>query len=289
MHKCQFKPNEPQEFRGTKAEQKVHENKLEEQQQRRETIMCEGSPLINSFKFKYLGSIFAADGDHTYDVRRRTALAMTRMGQLRQVFNSDIGLGLKLRIYKTAVCSLFTYGSESWFLDDKTMATINGANARCLSRITGKSCHLEASSRTRTYDLVGAIRQRRKKWLGHILRMRDGRLVKHAVTVQFTHAREGNIFQDIPSHLSFETISTIAKDRRKWKRLLPTLSSAQTNALINEPNSPCKSNSIHINWITSYNYPYPHLHYYPTNYPKFHCPNNDRHHYHPSIPDIQPK
>ena len=38
-------------------------------------------------------------------------LVMTRMGQLRQVFNSDVGLRLKLHIYKTAVCPLFTYGS----------------------------------------------------------------------------------------------------------------------------------------------------------------------------------
>ena len=111
--------------------------------------------------FKYLGSIFAADVSTEHDVKRRIAMAMSRMGELRQVFNSDISLALKMKIYKTAVCSLITYGSEAWTLDEKTTTLINGANARCLSRFTGKDCHAEASDRTRSYDLVAAVKSRR--------------------------------------------------------------------------------------------------------------------------------
>ena len=33
--------------------------------------MCEGFKLRNVFNFKYLGSIFSADGTHVHDVRRR--------------------------------------------------------------------------------------------------------------------------------------------------------------------------------------------------------------------------
>ena len=62
-----------------------------------------------------------------------------------------------------AATSLLTYGSEAWRLDEETRAKINGANARCLSRFTGKSVHAEASARTRLYDLVSAIRTRRLK------------------------------------------------------------------------------------------------------------------------------
>ena len=94
---------------------------------------------------------------------------MARMGKLTHVFNSKIPFGLKMRIYKCAVCSLFTYGSEAWNLDAETTASLNGANAACLSRITGRSRHVEASARTRTYDLIRDIRKRRYEWLGHIL------------------------------------------------------------------------------------------------------------------------
>ena len=74
---------------------------------------CNRSALKVKFKFKYLGSIFSADGSHIYDVRRRIALAMARMGDLRHVFGSKLKYATKMKIYKTAVCSLFTYGSEA--------------------------------------------------------------------------------------------------------------------------------------------------------------------------------
>ena len=63
---------------------------------------------------KYLGSIFTVDGSQTRDLKRRVALAMARCGALRQVFDSKaLGLPLKLSIYKSAVTSLLTYGSEA--------------------------------------------------------------------------------------------------------------------------------------------------------------------------------
>ena len=100
--------------------------------------------------------MFAADGTHTQDVERRITLVTTRMGQLRHVFNSGIVFALKMKIYKTAVCSLLTYyGCEAWDLDARTLAMLNGAgaNARMLSWFTGKDSHSEASKATRTFDL----------------------------------------------------------------------------------------------------------------------------------------
>ena len=41
------------------------------------------------------------------------------MGALRNVFDSGIPLGLKLKIYKTAICSLLTYGCEAWTLTER--------------------------------------------------------------------------------------------------------------------------------------------------------------------------
>ena len=80
-----------------------------------------------------------------------------RKGQLTHVFNSDIPLKLKLDVYKAAVGSILCYGSEAWSLTEETMVMINGCNAQCLSHITRQSAHCEASPRTHTYDMVGAI------------------------------------------------------------------------------------------------------------------------------------
>ena len=143
-----------------------------------------GKALKNVFHFKYLGSVFAADGSHSYDVKRRVTMAMSRMGQFRHVFNSKIPVNLKMKIYKAVVCSILTYGSEVWRLDEKTLAALNGVNARCLSRFTDKDAHVEVSHRTRSFDLLLTIRKRRFKWIGHILRLPVSRLVKMAVKCQ---------------------------------------------------------------------------------------------------------
>mgnify|MGYP003326603192 CR=1 FL=1 len=221
LRACNYNPTESeQNFKGTCAAKKVHRMKLTEAQKDKRQVECEGKRLENVYIFKYLGSQFAADGDEVHDVKRRVALATSRMGELRNVFNAKISLRVKLRIYKTAVCSLLTYGCEAWHLSEEVCALINGANARLLSRFTHKSAHEEASPRTRTYDLLDAVRRRRLVWLGHILRMQGKRLVKFATAIQFRQQLEGDLFDDIPSHFTYDDIQRLAQDRVAWKQLV---------------------------------------------------------------------
>ena len=97
------------------------------------------------------------------------------------------------------------------------LTKINGASARCMSRFTGRDVHEEASVRTRSYDLVGAIKRRRLKYLGHILRMEGKRLVKLAVEVQFKKGVEGNIFMNVPKNLTYDQIVSLAQGSEDWK------------------------------------------------------------------------
>ena len=81
--------------------------------------------------------------------------------------------------------SVMTYGCEAWAMTPEIQARINGANARCLARLTGRSVHQEVSPRSQTFDLVTAIKIRKWKWLGHILRLKSDsngkeRLIKQA-------------------------------------------------------------------------------------------------------------
>ena len=217
LKSCRY-VEEQQHFTDTLADRKVKRNKVEAAQANKPTVRCDGKKLENVFLFKYLGSTFTADGSHERDVEKRCAMALTRCGELRAVFSADhIPLRLKLKIYKTAVVSLMTYGSEAWRLDEKTIAKLNGCNAMCLSHITGKSAHAEASARTRTYDLVADIRKRRHKWLGHILRLSGQRYVKEAVKAQMHLDLPGNITMDAPPGLTFDDLTKLAKNRKAWR------------------------------------------------------------------------
>ena len=111
-----------QDFQHRLADYTVQVKKMTKAQAGREPVFCSGEELENVFVFKYLGTLFAADGRQQYDIKRRIALAMSRCGRLRHIFSSPfITLHLKLRLYDAAVCSIFTYGCETWNLTEKVM------------------------------------------------------------------------------------------------------------------------------------------------------------------------
>ena len=81
-----------QSFSGRLVDKAVRERKVEDQQALRPTIFCGNDALENVFKFAYLGTIFAADGQQIYDIRVRMGMAMTRCGRLGRMFDSpDLG------------------------------------------------------------------------------------------------------------------------------------------------------------------------------------------------------
>ena len=108
MRKCKQYDKE-QHFEGTVAKRKHTMAVLKARHKQEAEVVCEGKPLENCFTFRYLGSMFAADGTEETDLRRRIGMATTRCGQLRFVLGSNkVNLTTKLKIYKCAVGSLFT-------------------------------------------------------------------------------------------------------------------------------------------------------------------------------------
>ena len=132
--------------------------------------------------------------------------------------NNSLHRNLRMRLYKSSVCSVMTYGSEAWRLTDEVRRKLNGANSRMVAVITGKSQHDEASKETRTFDLVSWIRARRLQWLGHILRMDDDRLVKKAVELMYTKPQKGDLLMDAPATSSWDELCKRAESRDAWRQ-----------------------------------------------------------------------
>ena len=105
-----------------------------------------------------------------------------------------------------SICSLLTYGSETWCLSDAVCRQLNGANSTMLVRITGRTYRQEANPRTTSFDLVKHIRARRLRWFGHILREESerrkekmpSRIVFNAIREQYQLGKHDNLTMDAP-------------------------------------------------------------------------------------------
>ena len=203
----------------------------------------------NKWHFKYLGAIMEAGGSQDKDVNTRIAMARTRFGKLHHLWkDKHLHLNLRLRLYKSSVCSIMTYGSEAWALNEATIKKLNGANAQMVSIISGKTPHQEASSKWRTFDLVRWIRARRLAWLGHILRMGTERKLKQAVYEIFKYRQPGDLLMDAPPHTSWRNLCEKAfeNDKESWKARVRVLNQSRIQIDIGSHIAPAETLSFTI-------------------------------------------
>ena len=211
-------------YRGSTADKDTRRKMHADAQEDKEYVFCEGCPIDNVWLFKYLGSRFRADGDQTADVKARIAAANAAAGKMRAIWAArTTPLKLKMRIYKTGVCSRLTYGCEAWRLDKRTCAMINGANSRMVAHITNRTPHEEASEITRTFDILRWIRARRLQWVGHILRMDPSRMVYRAVQHIHENKEVGDLLMDTPPEFSWNELLALAENRPRWRGMVQAL------------------------------------------------------------------
>ena len=105
---------------------------------------------------------------------------------------------------------------------------LNGANNKMVSAITGRTIKEEAQQDGKTYDVVAGIRATRLRWLGHILRMPEKRMVRKAVKLLYNNRAEGDLLMDAPATESWEELTALAGDledesmatarRKEWRQ-----------------------------------------------------------------------
>ena len=61
------------------------------------------------------------------------------------------------------------------------------------------------------------------KWVGHILRLEDSRMLKQALQVIYDNRQEGGILMDVPKQKTWDELEELAKDRLVWKGLVRTI------------------------------------------------------------------
>ena len=188
-------------------------------------IMGSDPPLENVPHFEYLGSRLQCDGSDEADVRHRLEIAQSAFSSLNHLWaDHRLSRTTKLRLYRVCVCSSLTHCCEAWTLNRTVIRSINGFNSRCLHVMTGE--HYRETATAPAYDLVLAVRRRRLRYLGHVLRMPADRMVRcslMALVIDASHYPTGSLFSDWQG-IALPQLVAMASSRSLWRAKVASLS-----------------------------------------------------------------
>ena len=204
-------------------------------------ITVDGNPVEQVSHFTYLGNVISSDGTLDRELSARIQKASGAFNQLGSIWNNrNIYTSTKIRIYKSAVVTILTYGSETWNTTQKQMKRIEVFHQRCLRRILKiKWFHrvrnadvLNQAQITSAETLISAMRLR---WFGHVVRMPGDRLPKFLVDWKPNHGKRSRgrprkswtncvredaaSFTGIPD-IDFNGMKQRAMDRKHWRDMI---------------------------------------------------------------------
>jgi len=157
-----------------------------------------GSTKVKNVEdFCYLGSRLSTNGNCDKDCQIRIGKASSVFGRLQDVWrNKYISLKVRVRLYETLVMSTMLYSAELWPLTIPQKKRLDAAHHKFQRRLLGKDkVHNEIiRNQTKLQRTDLSIKERRLRWLGHVLRMEDDRIPKQATQRQmdsYTRRRAG--------------------------------------------------------------------------------------------------
>ena len=126
--------------------------------------------------FIFLGSKITADGDCSYEIKRRLLLGRKAMTNLDSILNSkDITLPTKVRLVKAMVFPVVMYGCESWARKKAECRRIDAFELWCWRRLlrvrrTAKRSNQSILKETSPeYSLEGLMLKLKLQYFGHLM------------------------------------------------------------------------------------------------------------------------
>ena len=96
--------------------------------------------LVGQWTFKYLGSIFAAEGGAEADCKNIVRLSWNKWRETTGVIcDKKVTVKLKVKIYQTVIKPTMLYGAECWAMRKKEEHLLNMTEMRMLRWIQGIS------------------------------------------------------------------------------------------------------------------------------------------------------
>ena len=203
-------------------------------------IVMNGEKLEEVKEFRYLGAVINSEGTSTKEIKTRLAIALSSMARLTNMWRSkDIKTRTKIKLYKTLVTSIATYGCESWTLTADTERRIQAFEMKCFRRILNIS-YKEHKTNEYVWDkitesagkqepLLTTIKKKKMRWFGHVTRHSSlsKTILQGTVEGGRKRGRQRKIWIDNIkqwSQMDMSTLLTSAQDRRGWRNLCNSLS-----------------------------------------------------------------
>ena len=144
-----------------------------------------GGQVLNAVeRFQYLGSTISSNLSLEPEISSRIAKVSAVMSKLhkRVWSNNNLTANTKMQVYKACVLSTLLYSSESWTYAAQERR-LNTFHLRCLRRILGikwqdRIPNTDVLEQAGLPTIFTLLSQRRLRWLGHVCRMKDGRIPK---------------------------------------------------------------------------------------------------------------
>ena len=149
---------------------------------------------------------------------------MLQLAPVSPLIKVTFGLGPNNHMFRCdilCVCSTVTHSCEEWSLTKAVSRILKGFNSRCLHAITGEEYRVTAISPA--YNLLLSVRQRRLRYLGHLLRLPHDSVVRRTLVAMAGGGNrypEGSLFMDCQGS---KDLDTLAVNRTAWRSKVTTL------------------------------------------------------------------
>ena len=181
-----------------------------------ENIKLGDGPIQTLKVFKYLGSMFAAEGGSETDVNNRVKVAWAKWREVSGVMcDKKIPIKLKDKIYKTIVKPAMIYGSECWAVKKNDTQKLHTTEMRMLIWARGKTKkdHIKNEDIWREANvepMTTFFRKKRLRWYGHMLRKEGEDTTKKMLDMQV----QGKRRRGRPKK---RWLDNIREDRKEYK------------------------------------------------------------------------
>ena len=206
----------------------------------KEKVNIDGRTIDDVDTFTYLGGVVTSKGGCDEDISNRLCKAKAQFRRLRKIWSSSsFSIQTKVKLFNSLVMSVLTYGSETWKTTERDKKKLDTFQNRCLRQLLRvrwpeKISNEELHRRTRTIKVSETIKQRKWKWIGHVLRMDDSRICTTALTWQPEGKRRvgrpkttwRRTTEQERSELgwnSWALARAVARDRGRWRQCIGAL------------------------------------------------------------------